>query len=62
MENLKDQITSYLVEKGLIQKEDIEKALPPNQPVEGVSLEERLVHFGLLTEEKYHSALEQFFG
>ena len=62
MDNLHDQITSYLVEKGLIHKEDLEKALPPNQPGEEVSLEERLVHFGLLTEEKYRSALEQFFG
>ncbi len=62
MENLSDQITSYLVERGVIQKEDLEKAFPSNQPLEGVSLEERLVHFGLLTEEKYHSALEQFFG
>jgi general secretion pathway protein E len=62
MENLNDQITSYLVEKGLIHKEDLEKALPPYQPVEGGSLEERLVHCGLLTEEKYRSALEQFFG
>src|SRR4030042_1168075 len=62
MENLNDQITSYLVERGVIQKEDLEKAFPSNQPLEGVSLEERLVHFGLLTEEKYHSALEQLFG
>src|SRR4030066_1111265 len=62
MENLNDQITSYLVERGVIQKEDLEKAFPSNQPLEGVSLEERLVHFGLLTEEKYNSALEQFLG
>jgi general secretion pathway protein E len=62
MENLNDQITSYLVEKGFVHKEDLEKAFPPDQPAEEASLEERLVHFGLLTEEKYRSALEQFFG
>jgi general secretion pathway protein E len=62
MENLNDQITSYLVEKGVLHKEDLEKAFPPNQPLEEVSLEERLVHLGLVTEEKYYSALEQFFG
>jgi general secretion pathway protein E len=62
MENLNDQITSYLVEKGILHKEDLEKAFPANQPLEGVSLEERLVNFGLLTEEKYRSVLEQFFG
>lgn len=62
MDNLNEQITSYLVETGLIHSEDIEKVLSPNQPMEGVSLEERLIHFGLLTEEGYRSALEQFFG
>jgi len=62
MENLNDQITSYLVEKGVIQKDDLEKAFSSNQPLEGVSLEEHLIHIGLLTEEKYRSALEQFFG
>ncbi len=62
MNNLNEQIASYLVEKGLIHKEDVEKALPPNGPTEGISLEERLTHLGLLTEEKYRSALEQFFG
>jgi general secretion pathway protein E len=62
MDNLNEQITSYLIETGVIHKEDMEKALPPNQPMEGVSLEERLIHLGLLTEEGYRSALEQFFG
>jgi len=62
MENLNDQITSYLVEKGVIRKEDLEKAFPPNQPMEGVSLEERLIHFGLVTEQRYRLVLEQFFG
>lgn len=62
MDNLNEQITSYLVETGLIHSEDIEKVLSPNQPMEGSSLEERLIHFGLLTEEGYRSALEQFFG
>ncbi len=62
MENLNHQITSYLVEKGVLRKEDLEKAFPPNQPVEGISLEERLIHLGLLTEERYRLVLEQFFG
>jgi len=62
MENLTDQITSYLVETGVIEREDLEKAFPANQPLEEASLEERLINLGLLTEERYHSALEQFFG
>jgi general secretion pathway protein E len=63
MENIHDQIASYLIEKGLIQKEDLERILPPNQPTEeGLSIEERLISSGLLTEEKLRSVVEEFFG
>jgi general secretion pathway protein E len=63
MNDINDQITSYLVEKGLIQKEDLEKVLPPNQPTEeGLTIEERLISCGLLTEEKFRSVAEEFFG
>src|SRR3990170_2541668 len=56
------QITSYLVEKGLIQKEDLEKVLSSNQPIESLPLEDFLVHAGLITEEEVRLALEEFFG
>jgi general secretion pathway protein E len=56
------QITSYLVEKGLIQKEDLEKVLSSNQPIESLPLEDFLVHAGLITEEEFRLALEEFFG
>jgi general secretion pathway protein E len=62
MENINDQITTYLVEKGLIRQEDLEKILPPNQPLDNLSIEERLISSGLLTEEKFRSAIEEFFG
>jgi general secretion pathway protein E len=62
MENMNDQITTYLVEKGLIRQEDLEKILPPNQPLDNLSIEERLISSGLLTEEKFRSAIEEFFG
>jgi general secretion pathway protein E len=63
MESIHNQIASYLIEKGLIQKEDLEKVLPPNQPTEeGLSIEERLISSGLLTEEKFRSVAEEFFG
>jgi general secretion pathway protein E len=62
MDDMSHQITSYLVERGFIQKEDLDKVFPPNQPVEGLSVEEHLIHSGLLTEEKIRSALEEFFG
>jgi general secretion pathway protein E len=62
MDDMSHQITSYLVERGFIQKEDLDKVFPPNHPVEGLSVEERLIHSGLLTEEMIRSALEEFFG
>ena len=62
MESIHDQIASYLIEKGLIQKEDLEKIFPPNQPLDNLSIEERLISSGLLTEEKFRSAIEEFFG
>jgi general secretion pathway protein E len=62
MENMNDQITTYLVEKGLIRQEDLEKILPPNQPLDNLSIEERLISSGLLTKEKFRSAIEEFFG
>jgi general secretion pathway protein E len=62
MDNINHQITSYLVEKGFIQKEDLDKVLPPNQPLEGLSIEEHLINAGLLTKEKFLSAAEEFFG
>jgi general secretion pathway protein E len=62
MENIGERISSFLVDRGLIQKEDLEKVLPPQQPMEGLSIEEHLIHSGLITEEKICSALEEFFG
>ena len=62
MKNINDQITSYLVEKGLIQKEDLEKLLSPGEPLEGLSVEEHLVRSGLLSPELFHSAIEEFYG
>ncbi len=62
MEDLNYQIATFLVEKGLIQREDLQKLFPSGQPEEGPSFSERLLGLGLLTQEKYDSALEQFFG
>jgi hypothetical protein len=62
MDNTGDQITSYLIEKGLVRKEDLEKIVPPNQPSEGLRVEEYLINSGLLTEEEFHLAVEEFFG
>ena len=62
MNNIGSRIAYYLVEKGLVQKEDLEKVLPPNQPMGDVSVEEQLINAGLLTREAFRSAAEEFFG
>jgi len=62
MESINTRIISFLVEKGLIQKTDLEKVLPPDQPPEELSLKERLTHSGVLTENQFLSALEELFG
>ena len=62
MENIGSRIAYYLVERGLIQKEDLEKILPPDQPAGDLSVEEQLINAGLLTGEQFRSAAEEFFG
>ena len=62
MESINTRIISFLVEKGLIQKTDLEKVLPPDQPSGELSLKDRLIHSGLLTENQFRSALEELFG
>jgi general secretion pathway protein E len=53
---------SFLMEKGLIQKEDLERALPPNQAIGNLSVEEQIINTGLLSPEQFRSAAEEFFG
>jgi general secretion pathway protein E len=62
MESINTRIISFLVEKGLIQKTDLEKVLPPDQPPGELSLKDRLTHSGVLTENQFLSALEELFG
>ncbi|MGD0626546.1 MAG: ATPase, T2SS/T4P/T4SS family [Thermodesulfobacteriota bacterium] len=56
------QIVSYLVEKGMIQRGEVEAAFPSGQFPEDFSFEEYLIKPGLLTPQKFRSALEEFFG
>jgi len=62
MDNIGSRIAYYLVEKGSIQKEDLEKVLPPDQPSGDLSVEEQLTQAGLLSPEQFRSAAEEFFG
>ncbi len=62
MDSIGSRVAYYLVEKGLIQKEDLDKVLPPGQPVGDLSVEEQLIHAGLLSPEQFRSVVEEFFG
>jgi general secretion pathway protein E len=62
MENTYFSVTSFLIERGLIKKADLEKIVPSDQGLDYFSLEEQLVNSGLLTPEQFRSTLEEFFG
>jgi len=62
MTNFHSQIASFLVEQGLIQKEDMERLFPPDQSTQELSFEEQLISSGLINEEQYRKALEEFLG
>jgi general secretion pathway protein E len=62
MKEISAPFISFLIEKGLIQKEDLERVLAPNQPIGDLSVEEQLINAGLLSPEQFRSAAEEFFG
>lgn len=53
---------SFLIEKGIIQEKDLDKIISSNGSVKNVSVEERLLSAGILTEKKLYSCLEEFYG
>lgn len=57
---MNNKTTSFLIEKGLIQKEDVERVL--TQPLENISIEGDPIHSELLDEGKFRSVSEEFFG
>ena len=60
MKEMSAPFLSFLMEKGMVQKEDLEKVLPPNQPIGDLSVEEQLINAGLLSPEQFRSAAEEF--
>ena len=62
METIGPRIAYYLLEKGLIQKEDLESVLAANQPTGALPIEEQLINAGLLSPEQFRSVAEEFFG
>jgi general secretion pathway protein E len=61
MENLHKRIVAFLIEKGFINENDLEKIPPPGQPAWDFSDGDQFVQAGLLTKEQLRSALEEFF-
>jgi len=59
---METQIIKYLIEKGAIQKEDLEKILSSNKGLNNISIEEHLIQTGLIEEEKFQHFAEEFFG
>ena len=62
MEEMSASFFSFLVEKGIAQKEDLERVLSPNQSSGDLSLEEQLINTGVLSREQFRSLTEEFFG
>jgi len=62
MKITENPFVSYLVDLKKIPGENLEQILSADGPVEGMSLEERLVGSGLLTDAELRSNLEEFYG
>jgi general secretion pathway protein E len=62
MNLIENPFVSFLIERGKIERMDLEKALSSKGPSEDLSIEEHLVSSGLLTEAELRSHLEGFFG
>ncbi len=62
MEALNSSFISFLVDRGKIQKKDIEAALAARKPSQEISLQEELVDSGLLSRDEFRTQLQEFFG
>ncbi len=62
MEGIEAPFVSFLIERGKVQRMDLEKILSSKEPPENLSIEERLLSSGLFTEDELRSNLEEFFG
>jgi general secretion pathway protein E len=50
------------MERGVVQKEDLEKLVSPDGQPSNISAEERLLASGLITEDQFRSGAEEFYG
>src|SRR4030043_2024180 len=53
---------SFLIEKGVICQDDLEKIFSSNGTHKDISIEELLLTSGLVTESKFQSCLKEFYG
>jgi general secretion pathway protein E len=60
MESKYSPFVSFLIERGVVQNEDLEKA-SSNEPLDNAPVEERLLASGLITEDVFRSCAEEFF-
>ena len=60
MESTYSPFVSFLIERGVVQKEDLEKATS-NEPLGNAPIEERLLASGLIPEEVFRSCAEEFY-
>ena len=52
---------SFLIERGVVQLEELEKASSSSEPLDNAPIEERLLASGLITEDVFRSCAEEFF-
>ncbi len=62
MNPIERRMLSFMAGKGLIQPSETEKFQAQAASADHLSLEEHLVHSGLLSPEQYRQAVEEFFG
>jgi general secretion pathway protein E len=62
MKTIEVPFVSFLVERGKVQRMDLEKIFSSNASAENLSIEEHLLTSGLLTEDEIRSNLEEFYG
>src|SRR4030042_3628420 len=60
MKSTYSPFVSFLLERGVVQNEDLEKT-SSNEPLNNVPIEERLLASGLITEDLFRSCAEEFF-
>ncbi len=59
---LEIRLLNFMVGRGLIAKDEAERFQSMEQSPETLSLEEHLIHSGLLTRDQYRKVVEEFFG